>query len=872
MGRYVKRLVQILVISFLVIYALIWLLSPTIIRYAINTYGLPKPLYLTDNSSVRYNPFTAHLTISDLEVKANENSTKLKLQTLNAEVHLYQLLFDKIYIAEFALNGIFIPVTMNESSLNIAGFELMGEENASVEPEPKEATSTDNFPYQVIVPSFDLSDAHIELQYFSHKHNIALDSFSLKNILLSQSEQDIKLNLVSHLNGSPIKLDVDGSLLQQQGVISVELDAKNIELNTLKAFLPPEILALEGKVSHSSTFNISLKEAETLVNVEQLLFTVDDLNLAQENLAVAVKKQTIELQSLPGALSDTTNVKAVNKVEPATPLVVAISKEQTSVNLQDVLVTINELNVKQNNIAISIESQKAQTQNLAVLIPANKAISIDALINVIIDGVKANTVETEALLADIANISINNIALNYQENTAKVKVENVDVAKSEFSKKLQQNMPSLASFNALSINTIEYSPELIGINDITLSGVAANVLLDNDKKLATLVELSSQNKNEQTVNNLPDNKVVEEGTELANKEISEVKPAISEVKQVFRLGKFTLLDNANVDFKDTSVTPNYERNVNITHLLLSDIDTGKPDQEVMLDIKGKSDTYANFDIKGRGMPFAEQQKFNLNAKIKELSLPGVSTYIKQALKYEIESGQLDLTIDASLTGNNIKGDVDVLLRGVEFTAADDNERGAITDGFSVPFNVALGMLKDSDGNVELTLPLKGDTSSPSFGLSGLLTLLVKQATMSAAKDYLITTFVPYASVMKVAMAAGEFALKLRINDMIYPATAIELNAEQLEFSRQMSVMLADRDKINVKLCAVATASDLSLTDASQAHLPENIALLSKISQQRVNLFKAHLVEQLKVPSARLLFCKSQIDTSKGAKPRIKFVI
>lgn len=868
MGRYVKRLVQILVISFIVIYALIWLLSPTIIRYAINTYGLPKPLYLTDTSSIRYNPFTAHLTISDLAVKADENNTTLKLQSLNAEIHLYQLLSDKIYIAEFSLNGLFIPVIMNESSLNIAGFELMGEEAASVEPEPKDVSGNDDFPYQVIVPNFNLSDAHIELLYFSHKYDIALDSFSLQNILLSKNEQDIKLNLLSHLNGSPIKLDVDGSLLQQQGVISVELDAKNIELNTLKAFLPPEILTLEGKVSHSSKFNISLKEAETLVNVEQLLFTVDGLNLAQENLAVAVKKQTIALQGLPKA----SNLKTDNKVEHSSPLVVTINKEQTSVNLQDVLVTIDELNVQQNNITISIESQKAQTQNLTVLIPANKVLSVDALINVVIDGVKANTAETEALLADIANISINNIALNYQENTVKVTVESVDVAKSEFSKKLQQNMPSLASFNDLSINTIEYSPELIAINDITLSGLAANVLLDKDKQLATLVALSSPSNNEKTDTTSLDSTVVENNVEVANKEMTEVQPTSTEGKQAFRLGKFTLLDDAKIDFKDTSVTPNYERNVNITHLLLSDVDTGKPEQELMLDIKGKSDTYASFDIKGRGMPFAEQQKFNLNAKVKELSLPGVSTYIKQALKYEIESGQLDLTIDAGLTGNNINGDIDVLLRGVEFTAADDNERGAITDGFSVPFNVALGMLKDSDGNVELSLPLKGDTSSPSFGLSGLLTLLVKQATMSAAKDYLITTFVPYASVMKVAMAAGEFALKLRINDLIYPATAIELNAEQLEFSRQMSVMLADRDKINVKLCAVATASDLSLTDASQAHLPENIALLSKISQQRVNLFKAHLVEQLNVPSARLLFCKPQIDTSKEAKPRIKFVI
>jgi len=33
-----------------------------------------------------------------------------------------------------------------------------------------------------------------------------------------------------------------------------------------------------------------------------------------------------------------------------------------------------------------------------------------------------------------------------------------------------------------------------------------------------------------------------------------------------------------------------------------------------------------------------------------------------------------------------------------------------------------------------------------------------------------------------------------------------------------------------------------------------------------------MVEQLNVPSARLLFCTPQIDSSKDAKARIKFVI
>ena len=242
------------------------------------------------------------------------------------------------------------------------------------------------------------------------------------------------------------------------------------------------------------------------------------------------------------------------------------------------------------------------------------------------------------------------------------------------------------------------------------------------------------------------------------------------------------------------------------------------------------------------------------------------------MKYEIESGQLDVKIKAGLDGSEINGDVDLLLRGVEFTAADDHESGTVTDQTSVPFNVALGMLKDSDGNVELSVPLSGDTSSPSFGFSGFITLLVKQATMSAAKEYLITTFVPYASVMKVAMAAGEYALKLRINDLNYLPKQVELSTEQLEFSRQMSVMLEDQSDINVKLCAIATPADIAVASAEEAHLPDNVERLKAISQQRVELFKDYMVEKLNVTSAKLLLCTPQIDTSKEAKSRIEFVI
>ncbi|MFT6900922.1 MAG: hypothetical protein ACJAXS_001103 [Colwellia sp.] len=114
-----------------------------------------------------------------------------------------------------------------------------------------------------------------------------------------------------------------------------------------------------------------------------------------------------------------------------------------------------------------------------------------------------------------------------------------------------------------------------------------------------------------------------------------------------------------------------------------------------------------------------------------MSLPSLSTYISGALKHELKSSQLDIELDITVNNANIGGNTVLLLRGVELGAANDHETGTIKSQTSVPFNIALGMLKDGDGNVELDIPLIGSTDDPSFGMSGFIRLMVKQATMSA---------------------------------------------------------------------------------------------------------------------------------------------
>ncbi|MFT6268032.1 MAG: hypothetical protein ACJAVV_000837 [Alphaproteobacteria bacterium] len=48
----------------------------------------------------------------------------------------------------------------------------------------------------------------------------------------------------------------------------------------------------------------------------------------------------------------------------------------------------------------------------------------------------------------------------------------------------------------------------------------------------------------------------------------------------------------------------------------------------------------------------------------------------------------------------------------------------------MPLNIALGLLKDDSGNIDLDLLMRGNVAQPSFGVESFVTLIIKKAAMS----------------------------------------------------------------------------------------------------------------------------------------------
>ena len=612
------------------------------------------------------------------------------------------------------------------------------------------------------------------------------------------------------------------------------------------------LVADQQAQSANLAIDISLAESNVKLNADaQLINGQGEIN---SSLDIAPFDLSLTQPWLPDNVTDLTGLILLKSQQK-----LLLNGATQHLQLNETKLTLTKLATVNDKVQLSIEQSVAQFANVDVELTTEQPPKVTA--NGQFDMTNLAIVNAEApqlLVASLANFAIKNIDLAAIEANPTVSLNGVMAESAIISQDNQIDLPALTQFSQLLIDNIVVTKQAADINIITLSDLKIDTQINADKVLTSLLPIQSIQQAEKPTTN---NDTTQE-PELTTKA---EKPVFH-----FSLNDFHLANDAIINFKDYSVKPLFQQVFTVEELQFNQIDSRKPQLESTLTLRGKNNRYAHFNFDIIMQPFIEQPYYAVKGGINEVSLPAVSSYIKNALSFEIKTGQLDFNIDTKLTGDKISGDSKILLRGFDFTAADDHEADSLKDQTAIPFSVALGMLKDSKGNVDLSFPISGNTNDPSFGLSGFMSILVKKATMMAAKDYLMTTFVPYANVVSVAMTAGKMLLKVRFNDLPFQATYADISDEQQVFIKQFAALLKDKADTQVTLCPVATPADVGLKLGSKITDNNLIEELQQLSLLRVENFKHHIVDEYGIASSRLLLCTPQIDSSKNAQPRIAF--
>ncbi|MBS0509527.1 MAG: DUF748 domain-containing protein [Proteobacteria bacterium] len=207
-------------------------------------------------------------------------------------------------------------------------------------------------------------------------------------------------------------------------------------------------------------------------------------------------------------------------------------------------------------------------------------------------------------------------------------------------------------------------------------------------------------------------------------------PVVDPMAPVIRFGPVTLT-NGSVRFSDFFIKPNYSADLSELRGSLSAFSSvpavaGAEPQMADLELHGRAQGTASLEVTGKLNPLAKPLALDIQGHMRDLELPPLSPYSIKYSGHGIERGKLSMDVaykvlpDGQLTANN-----KLVLHQLAF---GDAVEGAPA---SLPVRLAVALLADRNGVIDVDLPISGSLNDPQFSLGGVILKVIGNLIMKA---------------------------------------------------------------------------------------------------------------------------------------------
>lgn len=179
------------------------------------------------------------------------------------------------------------------------------------------------------------------------------------------------------------------------------------------------------------------------------------------------------------------------------------------------------------------------------------------------------------------------------------------------------------------------------------------------------------------------------------------------------IAKFKLIDGT-MDYKDFNLPLNFATQIHSLHGQVADISTvsSKP-TELLLD--GKIDQYGKAKIIAASQLSAPHAFSEIKLDLSNVDITSASSYSGKFAGYAIDAGTLALNLDYRIKEGQMLGDNHLLLERLTLGDTVDSP-----DAVSLPLKLAVALMKDVDGNIDIDLPVEGDLNNPEVKIGGIV--------------------------------------------------------------------------------------------------------------------------------------------------------
>jgi len=193
-----------------------------------------------------------------------------------------------------------------------------------------------------------------------------------------------------------------------------------------------------------------------------------------------------------------------------------------------------------------------------------------------------------------------------------------------------------------------------------------------------------------------------------------------------RIGKIEV-SQGNVQYSDRFITPNYDANLQSVSGSLTELKSDA-DSVATLSLTAALDHGAPVEVTGQLNPLRQDRFLDILATVRDFQLPTISSYSGKYVGYGIAKGKLSADLSYKIEDRVLTARNDVLLEQLTFGKKVESE-----DAVNLPVQLAVALLRNSKGEIDLSVPVSGTLDDPQFSIGGLVwkaffNLIVKAVT------------------------------------------------------------------------------------------------------------------------------------------------
>ncbi|QYJ95246.1 DUF748 domain-containing protein [Shewanella spartinae] len=252
-------------------------------------------------------------------------------------------------------------------------------------------------------------------------------------------------------------------------------------------------------------------------------------------------------------------------------------------------------------------------------------------------------------------------------------------------------------------------------------------------------------------------------------------------------------------FADNSLTPNFAASIEQLEGNIANLSSSS-EKAAKVDIKGKIDRYAPVVLKGEINPLLEQPYLDLDLSFKHVELTSVNPYSGTYAGYYIDKGLMSLDLKYQLENNQLVGDNHLVVDQLQLGKKSNSSLAT-----SLPVTLAIALLQDRHGVIDLGLQVSGDLNEPSFSFGSIIAIA-------------FTNVITKAVTAPFSLLAGLLGSDDELDKVAFTPGLATLPEESQTLLSKLAKGLADRPKLTVSAKgAVDPVSDSQTLMTAKLH-------------------------------------------------------